>query len=345
MRTALITTIAVLVVLLATAGGVVAYDGTRPERVAQGMSVGGIPIGGLGADAARARLDRELLAGLRRPVRVRHGERTWTLSAREARVQANVSEVVDEAVARSDQGGILERSVRRLTGGRLRQDIKPRVRYDDRAVVRLLDRVRRGVGRRAKDATLQLTAAGVGVTPGHRGLAVDASRLHRQIDAAIASPDAPRSFAATTRKLRPAVTTAQLAKENAVVLIANRAANTLRLYRDLKLEKTYGIAAGQPKYPTPTGRFTIANKTVDPTWSVPRSTWAGDLAGKVIPGGAPENPLKARWMGITDGVGIHGTSDDGSIGSNASHGCLRMHVPDVIDLYPRVPVGTKILIV
>ena len=69
-----------------------------------------------------------------------------------------------------------------------------------------------------------------------------------------------------------------------------------------------------------------------------------ELAGKTTPGGAPSNPLRARWMGIVNGVGIHGTSEAGSIGSRASHGCIRMRVADVIDLYPRVPVGTPVLI-
>jgi lipoprotein-anchoring transpeptidase ErfK/SrfK len=77
---------------------------------------------------------------------------------------------------------------------------------------------------------------------------------------------------------------------------------------------------------------------------VPNSAWAGSLAGQVIPGGSPQNPLKARWLGIYAGAGIHGTSDDGSIGTAASHGCIRMHIPDVIDLYDRVPVGAPVYI-
>ena len=79
-------------------------------------------------------------------------------------------------------------------------------------------------------------------------------------------------------------------------------------------------------------------------WSVPNSPWAGELPGTTVAGGCAANPLKARWMGIADGVGIHGTGEDYSIGSRASHGCIRMHVSDVIDLYPRVPVGTPVLI-
>jgi lipoprotein-anchoring transpeptidase ErfK/SrfK len=49
-------------------------------------------------------------------------------------------------------------------------------------------------------------------------------------------------------------------------------------------------------------------------------------------------------MGIVNGVGIHGTALGGSIGTRASHGCIRMHVPDVIALYRRVPIGTPVLI-
>jgi lipoprotein-anchoring transpeptidase ErfK/SrfK len=95
---------------------------------------------------------------------------------------------------------------------------------------------------------------------------------------------------------------------------------------------------------TPAGQFSITDKQVNPAWHVPNAAWAGSLAGQVIPGGAPNNPLRARWLGIRDGVGIHGTNEDWSIGSRASHGCIRMHVGDVIALYPRVPIGTPVLI-
>jgi len=83
---------------------------------------------------------------------------------------------------------------------------------------------------------------------------------------------------------------------------------------------------------------------VNPAWHVPNRPWAGSLAGQTIPGGRYDNPLKARWMGIANGVGIHGTAEDWSIGSAASHGCIRMHVSDVVRLFPRVPIGTPVLI-
>jgi lipoprotein-anchoring transpeptidase ErfK/SrfK len=82
---------------------------------------------------------------------------------------------------------------------------------------------------------------------------------------------------------------------------------------------------------------------VNPSWHVPNSPWAGALAGKVIPPG-PQDPIKARWMGIAGGAGIHGTSDIGSLGTAASHGCIRMAIPDVVELFDKVQVGTPVFI-
>ena len=191
---------------------------------------------------------------------------------------------------------------------------------------------------------MSLSGAGVTRRPSRMGRELRASALHAQIKAAITSPTAPRSFAAHTRKLRPKVTTGQLADRYGTVLIVQRSAFRLRLYKHLKLTTTYPIAVGQVGLETPAGQYAIANKAVNPAWHVPNSAWAGKLAGKVIPGDDPSNPIKARWLGIYDGVGIHGTSDDASIGSNASHGCIRMHVADVEKLYDQVPVGTAVYI-
>jgi lipoprotein-anchoring transpeptidase ErfK/SrfK len=101
---------------------------------------------------------------------------------------------------------------------------------------------------------------------------------------------------------------------------------------------------GAAGYDTPPGLYSIQNKQVNPAWTAPNRPWAGSLAGQTIPGGAPNNPLKARWLGVNGAVGIHGTGEPWSIGTRASHGCIRMRVPDVIDLYDRVPIGTPVLI-
>ena len=136
----------------------------------------------------------------------------------------------------------------------------------------------------------------------------------------------------------------KLADEYPVVVTVDRGGYRLSLFKRLERVRVYPIAVGQAGLETPAGLYKIQNKAINPAWHVPDSDWAGDLAGTVIPGGAPDNPIKARWLGVYDGVGVHGTDARGSIGSNASHGCIRMLIEDVERLYEEVPVGTPIFI-
>ena len=116
----------------------------------------------------------------------------------------------------------------------------------------------------------------------------------------------------------------------------------LYLYRGDTLVRSYPVATGQPSYPTPTGTFVVTSMQKNPTWYPPNSDWAKDA--EPIPPGI-DNPLGTRWIGTSaPGVGIHGTPDDASIGTYASHGCIRMHIADVEDLYERVVVGMTVVI-
>jgi lipoprotein-anchoring transpeptidase ErfK/SrfK len=111
----------------------------------------------------------------------------------------------------------------------------------------------------------------------------------------------------------------------------------------MRLVRRFGVATGQSSYPTPLGLYPIAEMWRDPWWIPPDSPWA--KGAKPIPPG-PGNPLGTRWMGLTaPGVGIHGTPDAGSIGYSASHGCIRMYIPDAEWLFERVRVGVPVYIV
>jgi lipoprotein-anchoring transpeptidase ErfK/SrfK len=335
---------AFLAVLVVLGGVLYAYDHARANEIAPGVKVAGVALGGLSPDQARARLERQILQPLERPIVIHHADKTWKLGPREARLRADLGAMVDEALARSRSGDLFSRSWRSLTGKRLDDDLRPTVQYSDAAVIRLIDKVRRSIERPAKDATVKISADGVNTSPGVEGLAISASQLHRQIGAAITSTSAPRTFVAHTRHTEPKVTTSDLRRKYDTVIVVNRGQFRLRLFKGLKPKQTFGIAVGQVGLETPAGQYTIANKAINPAWHVPNSPWAGKLAGKVIPGNDPTNPIKARWLGIYDGVGIHGTADDASIGSNASHGCIRMHIPDVEKLYDEVPVGSAVYI-
>jgi lipoprotein-anchoring transpeptidase ErfK/SrfK len=342
-RTLIVTTLVVLLTAGA-AGGMYAYDNARAEKIGNGVRVGGIALDGLTAAQARAKLDRLIVQPLERPVVVHHDRSTWRLGAREAHIAVDVEAMVDRALATSREGNIFSRTARNLTGKSLDADLRPTVRFEDRAVVRMLDKIRKSIDRKPVDATAKLGASGISTTGSRTGLAVKASTLHRQIKRAIVSTTADRTFVARTRKLRPKVTRADLEQKLGTAIVVNRSAFKLTLYKKLKPAKTYSIAVGQIGLETPAGLYHIQNKAVNPAWSVPNSDWAGSLAGQVIPGGAPNNPLKARWMGIFAGAGIHGTDAIGSIGTAASHGCIRMRIPDVIELYDKVPVGAPVYI-
>ena len=276
---------------------------------------------------------------------MRAGEQEFPLTAREARIEADVDAMVAAAVARGRAGSIVARTWRGVTGAAVDARIEPRVAYSLPAVRRLVDRVRVAMTRKPRDAEIAVAGARVEVRRARDGLSIDARALRAQIERALVNDiDGDRSLRVKLERTKPKVSTKRLATKYPVLLTVERSRFRINLFKKLKLSKTYPIAVGQAGLETPAGRYTITNKAVNPAWSVPNSPWAGSLAGTVVPGGIASNPLKARWLGIYDGVGVHGTDARGSIGSNASHGCIRMLVEDVIKLYDQVPVGTPIYI-
>lgn len=324
--------------------GVYAYDASRDDLIADGITVGGVDVGGLRAGEARAVLERELAQPARRPLTVRVGRRRFTLSADRARIATDVEGMVQEALEHSRDGHLVSRTLRSLTGGEVDERVEPKVSWSRAAVSRLVRRVKRRVDRQPADAQVTPTAGGLETVAHKDGLAVRGRELERNINAELADTAADRLVAARTKITKPDVTTDQLASRYPAFIIVNRSRFQLRYYRNLEHVKTYRIAVGQVGLETPAGLYHVQNKAVDPAWHVPNSDWAGDLAGKVIPGGTPENPLKARWMGIYNGAGIHGTDAVSSLGTNASHGCIRMAIPDVKELYERVNVQTPVFI-
>jgi lipoprotein-anchoring transpeptidase ErfK/SrfK len=184
--------------------------------------------------------------------------------------------------------------------------------------------------------------------PSRDGIAVRTGWLRSKVRRTLLSTAPAREVVhVRTRVVRPEVSTEQLAAKYPAVLVLNRGAFTLTLYKNLKRSRSYQVAVGMVGLETPAGTYHIQNKAVNPAWTMPNSDWVAPAdRGKVVPGGTAENPLKARWLGIFNGAGIHGIdpSEYGSIGHQASHGCVRMRIPDVIDLYPQVPVGAPIYI-
>jgi lipoprotein-anchoring transpeptidase ErfK/SrfK len=337
--------ILVAVLLLVLIGGAVAafaYDNSREDLIANGVTIAGVDVGGMTTAKARRVVQRELQEPLEKPIRVRRGKTRFTLSAQDAGVKADVGGMVDEAVRASRDGSIFSRVARDLTGGEEDAQVPPRVNYSASAVRNLVKRVRTKLNRPARDAEVSFPS--LEKVKEQKGRRVNGAMLEEKIAQALTVPGVERTVRVPVRILKPKVTQAQLADKYPVVLVVDRYNFRLRLYKRLALQKDYIIAVGAVGFDTPAGLYHIQNKAINPAWSVPNSAWAGSLAGTVVPGGTPENPLKARWLGIFNGAGIHGTDETYSLGHAASHGCVRMSIPDVIELYDQVPVGTPIYI-
>jgi lipoprotein-anchoring transpeptidase ErfK/SrfK len=337
------TVVFLVVILLLAAVGAYAWDSSRNDEIADGVTIGGVDVGGMTTDQATRTVDRKLVEPLRDPVTVKYDGVKYRLSAEKLRVRSDVEGMVDRALEDSQDGGLPGRVWRYATGGQLDEAISPQITYSHGALDEFITKVAAEVNKDPVDATIEPTPTSLGKVPGEDGLAVKEKGLRSRLESAVQSPDR-RTLALPVKKVPPEVTTDDLAAKYPTYLTLDRASFQLHLWKDLQLVKTYTVAVGAEGFDTPVGVYSIQNKAVDPAWSVPEEAWAGSLAGTVVPGGVPENPLKARWMGIFDGAGIHGTDDTYSLGSAASHGCVRMSVPDVIELYDQVPVGTPIYI-
>jgi lipoprotein-anchoring transpeptidase ErfK/SrfK len=139
---------------------------------------------------------------------------------------------------------------------------------------------------------------------------------------------------------KPPVTTESF--DTAIIVSTSR--NILKLYGKGELRKVYKVATGTGGYPTPHGNWWITAKRLNPTWYNPYSEWSRDMPAFIPPG--PNNPLGTRALNLSvSGIRIHGSPDSGSIGSNASHGCIRMHIKDSEELFEKVNVGTPVKIV
>jgi hypothetical protein len=334
-----------LFAMLVGAIGVYAYDASRDDLIADGITVGGVHVGGMRASDARVAIDEQLASPLRKPLVVKHAGRRFRLTAGDARLRVASERMVQEALEKSREGNVLSRTLREITGDKPEEHALPaRVSYSRKAVDALVKRVESELNRPARDAEVTFAGTGLGTVEGQTGIAVKTKKLRRAIRAELVLPAADRVVEVSTKVVEPEVTSEQLASKYPYVITVNRPTFELRFWRNLKLVKTYTVAVGAVGYDTPTGLYHIQSKAVNPTWNVPDSDWAGDLAGTVVPGGVPENPLKARWMGIYNGAGIHGTDSTSSLGSAASHGCIRMAIPDVIELYDQVPVSTPVYI-
>jgi len=306
-----------LILVAAIASGAAAPSAQRGGAIARGVTIGGLGLGGLNSEQARS----AIAWWYNRPLRFVFYGKHWSVKPSTLGSQVDVDEAVREALKATP-----------------RQHISLRLDVDEtqlRKYVRALDG-RLSVD--AEDATATLKGLRPVVQAGKPGLELNRQRTLRRLQGALAVVRRP--------VLRPAAkTVAPKVTRNSfgAVVVIYRGSNELHLYRGDKPWRTIGVATGQAIYPTPLGTWHVVDMQRNPWWRPPDSDWAKGL--EPVPPG-PGNPLGTRWMGLdASGVGMHGTPDAASIGYSASHGCIRMRIPDAEWLFDHVRIGTPVFIV
>ena len=317
-----------LVLVLAGAVAVFAFDVGGRDTVAEDVRVATVDVGGMERDEAAGLIRRRLAGTAGDKVAVMFRDTHFVLRPEVAKSRVDIDATVDAALD-ADAG----------------ESVTPRMTFARAGLEEFAARLAKRVDRPARDADIEWHDGKLDRTRARAGVSVNQATLVDRLAQAMGNTGSERRVEVPVRVTeRPDRTFEDLAKRYPTVIAVDRDAKQLRLYKHLKLEKKYKIAVGAGGTETAAGRYKIVEKTVDPPWHAPNKEWAGELAGQTIPPGDPRNPLEARWMGFHDGQGIHGTKDLASLGSAASHGCIRMSVPAVKQLFREVKVGTPLFL-
>ena len=302
----------------------------EPVTLPPDATVADVPLGGLTRGDAREELEAELTQRYGQAIQVRIRRRHPKVTTEELGQRIRYGQMLTTAFELAREGRPVAVSLRRTFSSRrltlaIRELARPWYRAPRNA--RAIFRIRR-----------------VRITRARYGRALDERGLRAKLVDELWRPTVRRTVSGRVQRVRPPVGAKTLRRTYRTYISVDRSSRIVRLFKRLRVVRRYRVAVGAAGYATPAGMHRVLSKQVNPTWYVPNRSWAGSLAGQRIPPGDPRNPLKARFIAIGGGVGFHGTGDLASIGRAASHGCIRMTVPDVISLYNRTPVGTPVLI-
>jgi hypothetical protein len=316
------------------------YEASAAGRILPGVRIAGVDVGGMSRAEAEDALSALAAGILDRTVTVRSADKTWTVTPRRLGTRVHVAEAIDRAFGFSGSLGWAARAFHRLFDRPMDLALDVRVSHSPGEVARFVGRVEGEVARAARDASREWIDGALAVVRSAPGRALnDPAGGARTLLQAIAGTG--DSVKLGVHSVAPDLTEDDLGK----LIVVRVSENRLLLYDGFDLLRTYEVATGTAEYPTPMGSFSIINKRVNPSWVNPAlDTWGKDLPPVIPPG--PGNPLGTRALDLdAPGIRIHGTYDDLSIGSYASHGCIRMHISESEQLFELVDVGTPVLIV
>jgi lipoprotein-anchoring transpeptidase ErfK/SrfK len=329
-------------VVLLTGGAAFAafrYEHAQAGVLLPGVIVGGVDVGGMTREGAITAVDEAMSRQLATTITVTAAGKTWVVTRAELGQRADVEAAVDRVFALSGSMGTLSRFWHRVHHTPVQ--ISTDVTLDERrGVGGFVADVARAVSVDPVDAAITELNDEVSFSKSRAGRALEEARAVMKLRSALV--EQTTSVALPVRVVRPRVTERTIGPTVVVRVDQNR----LYLYEGFHIKRSFPVATAMPGFTTPVGNWTVYDKAVDPIWHNPALDGWGAGEPAIIPGG-PGNPMgpRALYLSAPGLIRIHGTNDESSIGHYASHGCIRLHNADIVQLYPLVPVGTSVIIV
>jgi lipoprotein-anchoring transpeptidase ErfK/SrfK len=317
------------------------YEQSHADRILPGVTIAGVDVGGLTKAEAITVVREAAETELQRTVELRVRHRRWEATLDELGQRSNALGAVNRALGLSESMGTFSRFWHRFNDEPVNQEVELRLSGDAR-VDAVLGRIARDVSVKPRSAAITYSDGALEFIKPRPGRALDFAEARAAVRSALKAGNASE-ITLPMLKVKPKVT----AKTMPRTIVVRVDQNKLYLYDGFKVIRTYSVATAMPGYTTPPGDWKLTRMAVNPTWYNPAlDSWGANLPA-VVPGG-PTAPMGTRAIYIDEAPGlirIHGTPADSSIGTYASHGCIRMHNSEVEQLYEMVEVGMRVIIV
>lgn len=327
-----------VVCLAWVASEALAFAITYSGRILPGAVIAGVDVSGMTREEALAAVQAVVDPQLDRTVRLIHFGSSWETTARQLGARSDAEGVVADAVAASAATDWIDWFRLRWQGQDLGFAQSVALVHDDQAVRAFVGQIATEVDIPVRDAAIDYSSGWIELIPEQvgRAVAVDATTA----DLLRAFSGGRQEVPVHSIEVQPAV---RMEEFDQVLLLRQRE-HRLYLYQNGVRTHDWLVSTGTGGYPTPRGEFEVEAKRYMPTWINPDPKgWGADMPAQIDAG--PTNPLGLRALNWSGGSGIrfHGTSNIGSLGRSASHGCVRLSNRDVVQLYDLVDAGATII--
>lgn len=319
-------------------GFLLVQDVLANGKFPDGVRIVGVNVAGLNQTEALAKVKHDLAGVANRPLTLKVDSEKYRISPQELGLMLDYKKMVEEGYEQAWNVNIFERMARRFINRPNDIRISLVANNDPDRVQGYLSAIINSINRYPRDAYVDPSSGKPVIVPAQDGRNCDMAQLQKDVDAALLTPS--RIVNVKVGRTPAALKDSFFGK----FIIVNVNEHKLSLWNRDQLLVEYPVACGSPSWPSPPGAWKVVQKEMNPSWTNPHDAWSGSMPAYIAPG--PGNPLGTRALATSaSGVLIHGTPSSWSIGTNVSHGCIRMYMKDVEQLFDMVDTGIPVYII